>query len=90
MEDPFSGQIGKYYDNVVIGGGIAGLSCAEALADLQPDASILLVSASSFLKGVSKSPSVVLFSTSISSSLRQVANVAKITENLETFDVIEK
>ncbi|XP_034235707.1 pyridine nucleotide-disulfide oxidoreductase domain-containing protein 1 [Thrips palmi] len=37
-------------DLVVVGGGIAGVSCAEALAVLSPDASVLLVSASPLIK----------------------------------------
>lgn len=37
-------------DFVVVGGGIAGVSCAEALAVLSPDASVLLVSASPLIK----------------------------------------
>ena len=38
---------------VVVGGGIAAVSCAEELGRLRPDASILLLSASQALKGVS-------------------------------------
>lgn len=37
-------------DFVVVGGGIAGVSCAEALAVLSPDASVLVVSASPLIK----------------------------------------
>lgn len=40
------------FDCVVLGGGIAGVSCAEELARLAPAASILLVSASRSLRGV--------------------------------------
>ncbi len=37
---------------VIIGGGIAGVSCAEELGRTLPDASITLLSASDVLKGV--------------------------------------
>jgi glycine/D-amino acid oxidase-like deaminating enzyme len=37
---------------VVIGGGIAGVTCAEELARLSPDDHVLLISASESLKGV--------------------------------------
>ena len=37
---------------VVVGGGIAGVSCAEELAKLCPTVTITLLSASSLLKGV--------------------------------------
>lgn len=37
---------------VVVGGGIAGVSCAETLAILQPESSIILLSESSLIKTV--------------------------------------
>lgn len=38
---------------VVVGGGIAGVSCAQELSRLAPDAPITLISASPVIKGVS-------------------------------------
>ncbi|CAH1798790.1 unnamed protein product [Owenia fusiformis] len=37
---------------IIIGGGIAGVSCAEMLADVSPDDSVLLLTASSLIKSV--------------------------------------
>ncbi|KAL4232913.1 Pyridine nucleotide-disulfide oxidoreductase domain-containing protein 1 [Mactra antiquata] len=41
------------YKYVVIGGGIAGVTCAETLSLLEPDSKILLVTASKLIKAVS-------------------------------------
>uniref|UniRef100_A0A1I8H3N9 Pyr_redox_2 domain-containing protein n=1 Tax=Macrostomum lignano TaxID=282301 RepID=A0A1I8H3N9_9PLAT len=40
------------YDFVIVGGGIAGVTCAETLAALEPDARVLIVSASPVVKAV--------------------------------------
>lgn len=55
---------------VIIGGGIAGVSCAEQLAFLCPEEEIMLISVSSVVKSVT--------------------NLTKISQLLSTFDIEEK
>ena len=62
------------YDHVVIGGGIAGVACVRQL--------VLLSSSSSV------TPSICLVTAS--PSIKDTTNVVRLTETLESFDVVER
>jgi glycine/D-amino acid oxidase-like deaminating enzyme len=74
---------------VVIGGGIAGVTCAEELASLLPTAKILLLSASEVLKGVCSCKRVGV-RWRVTQCLPQITNYIKLTDHIEDFDVVEK
>jgi NADPH-dependent 2,4-dienoyl-CoA reductase/sulfur reductase-like enzyme len=85
---------------VVVGGGVAGISCAEELARLDPTASIVLLSASRSVKGVRvlagwscRGDRVRTMSGAPRRArglLAQVHNYVRISDNLDDFEVIER
>lgn len=74
---------------VVLGGGIAGVCCAEEICKLCPKDGIVLVSSDNTLKVIIKFdllPIAFHVSTARTTCMQGVGNVVKYTDNLESFE----
>ena len=83
---------------IVVGGGIAGVSCAEQLAAHDSQSDILIIAASRSLKGVRRRPFRLFLSIKMPSLLSvvilylfvQIRNYVRVTSKLEQFEVVEQ
>lgn len=77
-----------FYDFVVVGGGIAGVVCAETLCGLISPSAFDIPGANTSLPPQSSNWCVCLISSS--GTLKTAVNVRQVTRLLESFDVAER
>uniref|UniRef100_A0A224XNA7 Pyridine nucleotide-disulfide oxidoreductase domain-containing protein 1 n=1 Tax=Panstrongylus lignarius TaxID=156445 RepID=A0A224XNA7_9HEMI len=75
---------------VIIGGGIAGVSCAEGLSFLSPDKTIILISASPTVKMVSNVKHLTKMLTDFDVTEREFQALSEICPNVEVIEGIVK
>jgi len=78
----FSLRMSRECEFLVIGGGIAGVSCAESLAICRPTASILLLTESSIVKSVTNLVPVARYLHKFDVRERDVSEMGAIIETL--------